>query len=955
MPLKGPEGPPQVLGPGDLNPFWSEKAKEEAVLKAMRPSSLPEPGNDDPGAGSSWSPQREAWAVETMMRGVAEENGRLWQELERLRAMVGSPAVEQASFMEKMAAALRSREGPQRFALDDLTVAQKELAWGDAVLWMRQLWLYTLPQNSRQKKVGFLKEHPRDPQEYKDTQDGIDYPSFFAWPEWEAFKKKYALEEIRMDMGACGHSRRKPSMLGTNLRPLKLLEGRCGSGKQVTEDYETLGLDGRMKASRSWAAWPVDFKLEVVKGILLELEHPVVSRLSKEEWRRHCAMDHMPFSRECPECQRGAGRARAHRRIPSPDTYTLSLDLCGPFRPGRDLDEPKSRYFMVGVFTVPVYRKGKEVVGLAPGMDKVLSKEPGALELEVGEGELLPEVDGEDLPKHEEGDPGDMEKWEELVEPEEVEVRNYTMVEPLASRQGHQLLGAVARMVARLNYLNLPVRRVHSDRAGELASKAMRRWCSHREILRTYTSGGDWKANGRAEGEVGLIRRGINVVLKATGLPEEQWPMIARHVGERRGRLQLEALGYVTPELLSYNREVMVKTKSWDDFQGHWRARRRRGWVRGPDVSMLLTSGGHVVETEEGKFVRVVDVVPSEQPEGKDGGLEGALDVQERKTGEGPLRALGEPRFRLREKTAVKDLVVEELQQRLWRGSELANEEFRKVEVGKEYDGVAMDLIYQVDSENEEIARRLEEVQMRACQVELEGVQEVSEELFLQTRTVGLQEVRKNLEDWVPSMKAEVDNFVSNQAIQRVSKGETELVMEQARLSGKSVEVIPAMGVFTRKSGSGRHRSRIVCCGNRMNDRATEELYASGADATQVRTLLRKAALMNWDVMSLDVKCAFLLAPTSQDELIVVQPPRILEEAGLVNAQERWIVTGAMYGLTTAPRDWAGHRDNTLRTMEWTQVVDGQPMTLGLVAMKDSNLWAIKEMKNVEKKSCTVR
>ena len=61
-----------------------------------------------------------------------------------------------------------------------------------------------------------------------------------------------------------------------------------------------------------------------------------------------------------------------------------------------------------------------------------------------------------------------MEKWEELVELEEVEVRNYTMVEPLASRQGHQLLGALARMVARLNYLNLPVRRVHSGgRAGQ--------------------------------------------------------------------------------------------------------------------------------------------------------------------------------------------------------------------------------------------------------------------------------------------------------------------------------------------------------------------------------------------------------------------------------------------------------------------------------------------------------
>ena len=31
-------------------------------------------------------------------------------------------------------------------------------------------------------------------QEYKDH----DYPSFFAWPEWEAFKKRCAMEEIRI-------------------------------------------------------------------------------------------------------------------------------------------------------------------------------------------------------------------------------------------------------------------------------------------------------------------------------------------------------------------------------------------------------------------------------------------------------------------------------------------------------------------------------------------------------------------------------------------------------------------------------------------------------------------------------------------------------------------------------------------------------------------------------------
>ena len=54
------------------------------------------------------------------------------------------------------------------------------------------------------------------------------------------------------------------------------------------------------------------------------------------------------------------------------------------------------------------------------------------------EGPLLPEVEegGDDLPGHVEGDPGDMEKWEEMVEPEEVEVRNYTLVEVLSSRNG---------------------------------------------------------------------------------------------------------------------------------------------------------------------------------------------------------------------------------------------------------------------------------------------------------------------------------------------------------------------------------------------------------------------------------------------------------------------------------------------------------------------------------------
>ena len=45
----------------------------------------------------------------------------------------------------------------------------------------------------------------------------------------------------------------------------------------------------------------------------------------------------------------------------------------------------------------------------------------------------------------------------------------------------------------------------------------------------------------------------------------------------------------------------MVTTKGWDEFQGHWRSRKKPGVIRGPDPDMSLTSGGHLVEVESGQ------------------------------------------------------------------------------------------------------------------------------------------------------------------------------------------------------------------------------------------------------------------------------------------------------------------------------------------------------------------
>ena len=147
-----------------------------------------------------------------------------------------------------------------------------------------------------------------------------------------------------------------------------------------------------------------------------------------------------------------------------------------------------------------------------------------------------------------------MKEWESLVEAEQgVEVRNFTLLEILPDRRAASTINAVARMVAKLTYLGLPVRRLRSDRAAELTSAALTKWCSQRSILRTFTCGSDWRSNGRAENEIGIIRCGVSTLLRTTGASEEEWPLIARHIAERRGRQQLLTLGYKSGKLTSWS------------------------------------------------------------------------------------------------------------------------------------------------------------------------------------------------------------------------------------------------------------------------------------------------------------------------------------------------------------------------------------------------------------------
>ena len=134
--------------------------------------------------------------------------------------------------------------------------------------------------------------------------------------------------------------------------------------------------------------------------------------------------------------------------------------------------------------------------------------------------------------------------WHRLVEEaQNVAVKQVTLVEPVKSRAVKHVLPALARMHCRLRSLGLPLYRLHSDRAKEFCSEPIKTWALERDVVTTMTPGSSYKANSRVEGEMNVIKKSIRTLITAGMSTLQQWPLAARHIGERRLRAQLQLMG----------------------------------------------------------------------------------------------------------------------------------------------------------------------------------------------------------------------------------------------------------------------------------------------------------------------------------------------------------------------------------------------------------------------------
>ena len=810
---------------------------------------------------------------------------------------------------------------------------------------------------------------------------------------------------------------------------MQALDGLGGDARSVTTWPENV--QDRVQFSKTLARWAPGLK-QVLKDVILNRTATVdakVRRFSKAEkdsvaaWQAHFDFGHVPFRHDCSVCLESAGRDRQRRQLEHKTSYCLSVDIAGPFQPGLDQAQGQDpRYFLVANLSIPVNSAGPMVAGLQdlgfrlqPPVDEVRKEDQGThgdREESGGDQEQQgqPVQNPEDPMQLQEPEQGDAEpaqdvevvdrsdqeqRWKEFIQgTKDVDSKVLSFALPIVSRKAHHVIPAVASIYARARSMQVPILRVHTDRAQEFAGTAFRKWCLDRSLWHTMSPGDEPTQNARVERTIGLLKNKVRTSIKASKAPISWWPLALRHSAESMLRDQLWTMGIFTPRLPVFGAAGIAKTKTWHQRSAPWKFPGCKVRIWGPAMDMSITSGGVYVQDEEGRWMRstvvrpvsdppvdengrVITAVPNNQCGGSslvtpvdhekaDGvltsdsdqgsgelhhgcddilledeiGNQEVLEVvqdhqqlqQLRGSHKLPLRHrlhgkqtvdnsenVAPALFVLRAggESVEEEALLSQQKERQWLEGlkltqhrmlkQLVNEEVGKLQEGKG-SGFEASVIQEIHS-------TLEGLEQELCHLRAVQVAETGE--VLQTQTVSLEEVKKDLQAWVEPFKTEVDTILQSGAMEVIDEERYQQLLKDH----PDLERLPMLAVATIKPPLKR-KGRVVVCGNHSTKQPQQgepDPSVGGVDTVAIRTILALAVQRQLRLGSLDVKGAFLQAPRRSVAIrpTICDPPSLLKQMKLVEKNEKWLVHKALYGFVESPSDWSYHRDQTLTKLRW--------------------------------------
>jgi len=203
-----------------------------------------------------------------------------------------------------------------------------------------------------------------------------------------------------------------------------------------------------------------------------------------------------------------------------------------------------------------------------------------------------------------------------MADAEHQPVKSLTMALPIKSRRASDVIKATARVVARLRSLNIPIVRVHTDRAQEFCGRDFQAWLRARDLWHTTTAGDEPSTNARAENELKILKGRARTLMKSAQCDVTQWPLAIRYASEERFRRQLQECGVPTPAILPFGVKAYAKQKAWQNKHAMWRSPMTQVRVWGPACDMSMTSRGYFVEIgNTNKYMRsTIVVVPTHAP-----------------------------------------------------------------------------------------------------------------------------------------------------------------------------------------------------------------------------------------------------------------------------------------------------------------------------------------------------
>ena len=526
------------------------------------------------------------------------------------------------------------------------------------------------------------------------------------------------------------------------------------------------------------------------------------------------------------------------------------------------------------------------------------------------------------------------ERWKEFIKSARSQaVRNITFGVPMKSREAGGVVKATSRIYAKAMAMQLPITRVHTDRAREFAGSRFQKWLADRNVYHTMCAGDEPQSNARAEREVQTIKSSMRAQLLAAGAPDHFWPLAMRQSIELRQRSQLKSLGIVLPELLPFGSKAIVKRKTWHNRAEplRWPMMKVRLW--GPAQDMAASSRGYFVQGEDGKFfrstvVKIPDVMaqtgdlrPEEQqeqgnefedpePGSLPGGEERSEEQEEREQqqgqpdeeqqqdivedlsleldqGETPCpcdRWCVDPREGIKEGSNGKDKGLEglfnmnmgvELEEitdrellmiqskmpskrryhgkcppRIEQGQEAIvrkialKEEWRNLVETEEMEQVLVKQLFALEkwikcvaesvtegvatTEEVKLAVRAKEetaaMEQLIREFNLRKMQAVQEDQqVLQTKAIGMDEVRRDLEAWIPVFAEEVKSLAA-EALEPINEEQFQEILR----GGQEVECLPMKAIATVKPPN-RKKGRVVVCGNYAAQKQQEEELLNSA------------------------------------------------------------------------------------------------------------------------------